>query len=324
MTAGPDVSVVIPAYNAAAFLGDAVERLLQQSIPVEIVVVDDGSSDDSAAVAEELASRHPSVVFVPLAENGGVAAAREAGVAASSGRFIWFVDADDDWTPDAAATMLAAADGLAADIVCAGAEYLSVDGSRRPVPSLSVGTVDGATAFRAMLVGRVSGHLWNKLFARRLFPAITFTRSRVHSDQAMVAQLLVAAESVVGIRDTVYTYRLRSGSIIRSNTRRAPSLEQVGSVVHACARQVGAVGGPEFDYYTARFSLLSRMKDATSGAYSAEESRDLVRTARREMTPSVVLALARAREPQRFALLVAARTSLPLYRRIMSSRGARE
>ncbi|KQX05681.1 MULTISPECIES: glycosyltransferase family 2 protein [unclassified Leifsonia] len=318
-----DVSVVIPAYNAAEFLGDAVERLLRQTIAVEIVVVDDGSGDSTARIGAELADRHPSVVFVPLAENGGVAAAREAGVEASSGRFIWFVDADDEWTTDAAETMLAAADGFAADVVCAGAEYLSVDGSRRPVPSLPPGSVDGATAFRAMLVGRVSGHLWNKLFARTLFPAITFTRSRVHSDQAMVAQLLVAAETVVGIRDAVYTYRLRSGSIIRSNTQRARSLEQVGAVVHECARRVG-VDGRELDYYTARFSLLSRMKDATSGAYTEQESRALVRSARTEMTPSVVISLARAREPQRLALLVAARTSLPLYRRIMSTRGARE
>ncbi|MET0784462.1 MAG: glycosyltransferase family 2 protein [Leifsonia flava] len=321
---GVDVSVVIPAYNAAEFLGDAVERLLRQTIAVEIVVVDDGSRDSTARVGAALAERHPSVVFVPLAENGGVAAAREAGVAASSGRFIWFVDADDEWTTDAAETLLAAADGFAADVVCAGAEYLSVDGSRRPVPSLPPGTVDGATAFRAMLLGRVSGHLWNKLFARRLFPAITFTRSRVHSDQAMVAQLLVAAETVAGIRDTVYTYRLRSGSIIRSNTQRAQSLEQVGAVVRDCARRVGAGDGRELEYYTARFSLLSRMKDATSGAYTEQESRALVRTARGEMTPAVVLSLARAREPQRFALLVAARTSMPLYRRIMSSRGARE
>ena len=328
MRGGPvAVSVVVPAFNAESFLADAVKRLLAQTEPVEIVLVDDGSIDGTPSIARALAEEHESVTFIGLGTNGGVAAARRAGVAAASGRYIWFVDADDDWSTSAVEVMLAAAEAADADVVCAGAEYRAADGSTRPVPHPAAGTtLDGEGAFRALLMGRITGHLWNKLFSARLFPSIDFTAARVHSDQAMVAQLLATAASVVAIDDVVYAYRLRAGSIIRSGSRRAESLETVASVVRACAEKLGpeVVDSAELAYYTARFSLLSRVKDATSGAYSEAESRQLVRRARSEMSPAVVLSLARARDARRFVLLCAARTSTPAYRLIMRARGARE
>ena len=284
------ISVVVPAYNAADFIGDAVDRLLRQSIPVQVVVVDDASTDGTSEVVREIAAQHQRVLLLTLETNQGAAAARQAGVSAAAGRFIWFVDADDDWAADGAQLMLAAAEQHGSDIVCAAAEYVFEDGRRRQVPSLQAGTTMlGAAAFRAMLLGRLSGHLWNKLFAAHLFADVTFTRSRQHSDQAMVAQLLVAAQTVTGTGQLVYSYRLRAGSIIRSGSRRAQSLAAVADVVRSCADRIGpeTVRSHEFAYYTARFSLLSRMKDATSGAYSTAESRQLVHHARREMKPAV-------------------------------------
>ena len=320
------VSVVIPAYNVEEFIGTAVSRLLAQSIPVQIIVVDDASTDGTGRIAAELAVQYPQVQLLSRRTNQGAAAARQAGVEAAGGRYIWFVDADDDWAADAAEVMLAAAQGSGSDIICAAAEYVFADGRRRPVPTLPAGAkMAGESAFRAMLLGRLSGHLWNKLFAADLFDQVKFTRTRQHSDQAMVAQLLVAADSVVGIGDLVYGYRLREGSIIRSGSRRADSLEGVAQVVRHCAAQLGpdTLRSHEFAYYTARFSLLSRMKDATSGAYSEAESRDLVRRARREMKPVVFASLARERDAKRLALLIAARTNLPVYRLVMSREGAR-
>ncbi len=92
---GPAVSVVIPTFNAAAFLGDAVASARAQSYPVaEIIVVDDASSDGTAAVAERLG-----VTVVRQPENRGPSAARNAGVARAAGDVVAILDADDAWLP---------------------------------------------------------------------------------------------------------------------------------------------------------------------------------------------------------------------------------
>src|SRR5215213_4245219 len=91
------VSVVIPCYNQAHFLGEAVESVLAQSYPrFEVVVVDDGSTDDTA----EVAARYPKVRCVRQ-QNQGLAAARNTGLRHSEGEYVVFLDADDRLLPEA-------------------------------------------------------------------------------------------------------------------------------------------------------------------------------------------------------------------------------
>jgi len=93
----PLVSVIIPAYNAEPFLREAIESVLAQSYePIEVIVVDDGSTDGTSAVA---ASFGGAVTMVGK-ENGGVSSARNAGLEHASGEFVCFLDADDWFYPD--------------------------------------------------------------------------------------------------------------------------------------------------------------------------------------------------------------------------------
>lgn len=88
-------SVIIPAFNAARFLREAIDSVLAQSRPPhEIIVVDDGSTD----ATETVARRVPAVRYIAQA-HGGIAAARNRGVSAATGNWIAFLDADDRWTP---------------------------------------------------------------------------------------------------------------------------------------------------------------------------------------------------------------------------------
>jgi len=92
----PLVSVIIPNYNYASYVGEAIDSVLAQDYPhVEIIVVDDGSLDDSRSVIENYSSRI-TAIFQP---NQGVCSTRNKGVAASSGEFVAFLDADDAWMP---------------------------------------------------------------------------------------------------------------------------------------------------------------------------------------------------------------------------------
>lgn len=96
MTAAPLVSVIMPVHNGARFLREALESALAQTYrPIEIIVVDDGSTDHSAAILQEYASR---ITAINQA-NQGAAVARNVAIAASRGELLAFLDADDLWAP---------------------------------------------------------------------------------------------------------------------------------------------------------------------------------------------------------------------------------
>ena len=100
----PTITVIIPAYNCGAFIREAVESALGQSLKnVEIIVIDDGSTDDTLEV---LASISDDRLTVLRQRNSGVSAARNAGLAAANGEYIFFLDADDVLTPDALRRMV--------------------------------------------------------------------------------------------------------------------------------------------------------------------------------------------------------------------------
>lgn len=94
-----DVSIVITNYNYGKYVGEAIQSALEQSIPVEVVVVDDGSTDNSRSIIEQAAKSNPSRVKVIFQQNAGVASARNAGIRASRGAYIVCLDADDRIDP---------------------------------------------------------------------------------------------------------------------------------------------------------------------------------------------------------------------------------
>lgn len=103
MSRSPTISVIIPVYNGEAFLGEAVASVLAQTQPAtEVIVVDDGSTDGSATVAEGFGER----VRVLRQRNQGASAARNHGVRAAQGELLTFLDADDQFVPDALALQL--------------------------------------------------------------------------------------------------------------------------------------------------------------------------------------------------------------------------
>jgi glycosyltransferase involved in cell wall biosynthesis len=325
--AHPRVSIIVPAYNAAEFLGATIDDLLGQTLAdTEIVVVDDGSADATAEVASRAAQAHPRVRFVRLAENGGVARARERAVHESRGEFLWFVDADDERAPDALEKLVAAADATGADVVICSAEYRYDAGRTRPMPAPRLSApVTGATAFRLLLAGTVTGHLWNKLFRREHALRIDYTPARVHSDLAMVAQLLAGAGTVASIPDPLYSYRLRGGSIIRSATRRAESLLLVEDAVQRAAASLdpGLPGSADYRYFVLRYIVLSGVKDALTGPYDAEQSADLVRRLRARLPWGAILLTVKRRDGKRLALAVSAKLSLRAHRALLGAASER-
>ncbi len=99
----PIISVVIPTYNRAAFICRAVDSALGQTYaPLEVVVVDDGSKDDTREVLRKYGDR----IRYVAKENGGVSSARNVGVREATGEYIAFLDSDDTWVPEKLAVQM--------------------------------------------------------------------------------------------------------------------------------------------------------------------------------------------------------------------------
>jgi glycosyltransferase involved in cell wall biosynthesis len=130
------VSVVLPTYNRESTLRSAITTVLEQTVPVyELLVVDDGSTDSTAAIVDEFASRDPRVRYLHQT-NSGATAARNRGVLEATGDVIAFQDSDDLWRPTFVETLLPY---VGPDTLAFGSHVLHArDGSRRTVPGRHV------------------------------------------------------------------------------------------------------------------------------------------------------------------------------------------
>ena len=138
----PAISVVIPCYNAAAFLGETIRSALAQTRPpVEVIVVDDGSTDSSVKIAEAFGPP----VRVLRQPNGGAAVARNAGVKAATGGWIAFLDADDLWAANRLETLGNLAISAEADVVCIfnDMEFVYTANGHREVRNTPVEALEG-------------------------------------------------------------------------------------------------------------------------------------------------------------------------------------
>lgn len=211
----PLVSAVIPAYNAAEYLSDAIGSVLAQSHPaVECIVVDDGSTDGTAGVAESYAGR----VRLIRQANAGVSAARNRGASEGRGELLAFLDADDRWLPNRVERQLAALQSRpgAESVVCG---TRVVDARLEPLGTMrqdpSAGPED-LLLCRADLVSVSS----NLLIERGLFERIGgFEEALSTSADWALMFRLVAAGSLVVLPDALVEYRVH-GTNMSSNVAR--------------------------------------------------------------------------------------------------------
>lgn len=141
----PLTSIIIPVWNRADLLSEAVESVLAQTgCEVEVIIVNDGSTDDSGVIADGLAARHDQVIAVHR-ENGGPAAARNTGLAACSGSWVTFLDSDDLMAPDRIAEQLAIASSVTQPVVVIGRQSFHVAPGIEPPPEVRNAMLIGGT-----------------------------------------------------------------------------------------------------------------------------------------------------------------------------------
>ncbi len=161
MTA-PDVSVVVISYNDVARLPRAIRSVQRQTLrAIEIVVVDDASSDDTAAVVRAIAATDPRVRYERLAENsGGCSAPRNRGIELAAAPWVMFCDSDDEYERHACKNLLVTAEETGADVVCGTAERIDIRTGRtkrwRPEVHDERRVVDGLQDLPELLYDTIS------------------------------------------------------------------------------------------------------------------------------------------------------------------------
>lgn len=217
----PEFSLILPVYNVAPYLARCLESILVQDVhDCEIILVDDGSTDASPAICDEYAEKHQEVSVIHKA-NGGAASARNAGLEAARGRYIWFIDSDD-WIASDSLSILRQACSEGHDIVKF--SYVRVEGENtRDVRSI-MAPGDYAeeqiadvcrTAFRES--GRYILSLWSHVYRRemlhRLGIAFVSERQVFSEDFLLNLQILPSICSMRVLDRCLYNYEVHVGSL---------------------------------------------------------------------------------------------------------------
>ena len=216
------VSIIIPVFNVEDYLPECLDSVLVQThSDIEVILVDDGSSDSSGNICDNY-SLKDSRIRVIHKDNSGAADARNAGIDISSGSYIAFIDSDDRADPDYIEYLLGLCTDSGADLSCCSHRVLSKGKEslyrfRKNEPGLYSGNHEVMRAF--MSTRLLSASVWGKLFRRELFADVRFPEgSTFYEDDATLYRLAAAADSAVLGPEPKYLYQVRDGSLVQSNS----------------------------------------------------------------------------------------------------------
>jgi len=213
------ITVIVPIYNVSAFLEKCVSSIVSQTYRnLEIILVDDGSQDDSPKLCDEWAGKDERITVVHKS-NGGLSDARNVGIEKASGDYIVFVDGDDYIAPNMCASLLSAINISDADIaVCNfGWEYDNQFKLHKFSQENGV-VIDRNNILEAWAASDSVDFViaCNKLYRKKLFfttAMIRYPISRLHEDEFTSYRLLYEAKSVVFVDEPFYHYIQHNGSI---------------------------------------------------------------------------------------------------------------
>ena len=216
------VSIIVPVYNVDVFLSDCIDSLISQSyLNIQIILIDDGSTDNSPYICDEYALRDKRIEVIHK-QNGGLSDARNVGIKMAKGIYITFVDSDDTLQTDAIEYLYNLVVANSADMaVC---QKIDIDeyGKIRNVVKktrLSQYTIRGnENCMHDFLTkSNIGVTAWGKLYSLSLFENISFPMGRYHEDLFTTYKIIGLCNSIVVGMEAKYCYRRRSGSIMQQS-----------------------------------------------------------------------------------------------------------
>lgn len=211
----PKVSVIVPVYNCENYIARCIQSLLAQTLhEIEIIAIDDGSTDKSGAILDRYAEEDQRLrVFHQ--ENGGVAAARNKGLQYAQGTYIGFVDGDDYVEPNMYEELFVAVDGRADMAICGyDLQFMDRTVPRLPAQKASFVNITQPADFFIEYFWK-SPNLWDKIYHRELIQNYKLSFSGdIGEDLLFNLRLLLYLNSAGIVNKVLYHYVQRKGSII--------------------------------------------------------------------------------------------------------------
>lgn len=200
------ISVIVPIYNVEPYLRQCVDSIINQTYPdLEIILVDDGSTDGSGKIADSYDDPRIKVFHT---ENRGLSAARNLGIDHAHGEYISFVDADDWIEPDLLLQTVSLIDD--ADILC----HHSIITHSEEL------SFTGYNALIALFNGIIPTAAWGKLYRRNCFADIRFPEGRICEDTATTYKILLHSSHIICTNVLGYHYRFRSDSLSHTHDKK--------------------------------------------------------------------------------------------------------
>ncbi|WP_267245205.1 bifunctional glycosyltransferase/CDP-glycerol:glycerophosphate glycerophosphotransferase [Streptomyces sp. PR69] len=243
------LSVVVPVYNVAEYLDACLRSLAGQTCQdLEVVMVDDGSTDESADIARAFAARDERFRLLSQ-QNAGLGAARNAGAREATGTYLAFVDSDDVVPQDAYARMLTTLEQSGSDFATGNVHRLRASGKQEQSPMFrepmaKTRTATHVTRHWPLLYDRIA---CNKVFRRDFWDrhGFAFPEGVLFEDIPVIVPAHFLAASVDVLHDTVYLWRDRDGSITTRRARPAAVRDRARSVASASGFLAAQAKWPE-------------------------------------------------------------------------------
>ena len=214
------VSVIVPVYNVEAYIARCLDSLVNQTLnDIEIVVVNDGTKDNSQAIIDEYVKKYPKKVFSYIKENGGLSSARNYGIKKAHGEYIGFVDSDDYVDTDLYEKMYNEGKKEKAEIVGCGVRYIYKD--KIAGRELDSKLFNKSVVESPEILIRLKSYAPNKIYKRELWDEFEFPK-QYFEDSAVIYNVLLKANKIACIYDSFYYYnRLNETAITRIADDRA-------------------------------------------------------------------------------------------------------
>jgi len=229
MATSPFFSIIIPVYNVEQYLSDCLDSILSQSYKdFEVLLIDDGSKDDSAKILADYQSKYSNVIVFSQA-NKGQGEARNVGIDHAKGKYIWFIDADDFIRPDSLSFLYSELNALDSDKVGLLFTYHELEAQDEEGKrientdcgfdeSIATGTYSNDFVLSLLFEKKLIPMCCNKIFSKRLFDErkFRFLPGVYFEDVCFSAQMIDACDSLKIIRKDLYVYNKRQGSTMIS------------------------------------------------------------------------------------------------------------
>lgn len=215
------LSIIIPVYNVEQYLAKCLNSVIQQDVPYEdyeVIVVNDGSPDNSLKIAEQYADKYSNIKVITRL-NGGLSAARNTGFECANGEYVWFVDSDDWIEPNCLNFLLTEATQKQLDVLCFGVSYHHSENVIEPCAHRdpkSIGVVDGKIF---LCKTYMPSAVWCALYRREFLTKnnLLFYEGILHEDQEFTPRAYFFAKRIEYLHRFCYCYNQRMGSIMKSN-----------------------------------------------------------------------------------------------------------